>query len=84
MYAIIALERFGIVEDIKRLKTTLRDENWWVRYYSAKALISMPTMSLDRIKKLSVMVETAFERDILLQIWAETEFQCKSQLFTKL
>ena len=84
MHAIIALERFRIVEDIKLLLVTLRDDNWWVRYYSAKALIQMPTMNLDRIKKLSVMVETAFERDILLQIWAETEFQWKTQLSTKL
>jgi len=84
MHAIIALERYRIFDDVERLKVTLRDDNWWVRYYSAKALIQMPTMNLDRIKKLSVMVETAFERDILLQIWAETEFQWKTQSSTKL
>ena len=84
MFAVDALAKFGITEDVKILQKALDDENWWVRYHAAHALISMPTIDLDRIKKLSVMVETAFERDILLQIWAETEFKCKNQSFTKL
>ncbi|NNF00199.1 MAG: HEAT repeat domain-containing protein [Pyrinomonadaceae bacterium] len=84
MFSIMAIERFGHSYDIELLKRSLDDKNWWVRYYAAQALLRMPDMTTDDVKKLSVMVETDFERDILLQVLAEAEFRCKTQSSTAL
>lgn len=82
MFAIMAIERFGHAEDIKLLKKYLNDENWWVRYYAAQALMGMPDMNTEGVRKLSEQVETDFEKDILLQVLAEAEFKCKAQSST--
>ena len=82
MFAIMAIERFGLREDIELLKNHLNDDNWWVRYYAAQALLTMPDMNTESIKKLTSEVETEFEKDILQQVLAEAEFRCNTQSST--
>jgi len=84
MFAIMAIERFAHVEDIKLLRKALADENWWVRYYAAQALLGMPGVTTESLEKLSSKVDSDFERDILLQVLAEAEFRCKTQSSTTL
>lgn len=84
MFAIMALERFGVPEDIALIKLSLSDENWWVRYYAAQSLFTMPTMDRKKMEKLSVEVETKFEHDILVQVLAEDELICKNRTSTRL
>ena len=81
-FAIMAMERFGHADDTRILKGALLDENWWVRYYGAKALMKMPGMTRDKVKRIANAVEDGYERDILLQVLAEEEFKCKTHSST--
>lgn len=76
MFAVMTLGRFEHREDIKHFISTLNDLNWWVRYYSARSLMSMPALTKNNIRQLSRKLPNEFQRDILKQVLAEDEFQC--------
>lgn len=76
MFAVMTLARFGHNEDVRHFISMLNDLNWWVRYYSARALMSIPSLSRKNIRRLSNQLPNEFQRDILKQVLAEDEFQC--------
>jgi len=84
MFSVITLGRFGHKQDLTRLISTLNDLNWWVRYSSARALMSFPPLTKNNVRKLAGVLPNEFQRDILKQILAEDEFQCLNQSSTVL
>jgi len=44
-----ALGRMGAAEDVARLLRLLGDEQWWVRYRAAEALLKLPFLSRDAL-----------------------------------
>lgn len=70
------LGRLGHAEDIKRIISALNDLDWWVRYRSAMALMSMPSIGESEIEKLSQTLPNEFARDILQQVLAEKRLLC--------
>lgn len=74
------LGRFGLKKDVKLLISALNDLDWWVRYRAAQSLMQMPSMTIEKIEKLSYTLPNQFARDILQQILAETRLLCQTRL----
>lgn len=73
------LGRLGHRKDTKLLINSLNDLDWWVRYRSASALMTMPLMTEKKIKKLAKTLPNEFARDILHQVLAENRLLCYTQ-----
>ncbi len=76
LQAVLTLGRLGHDEDVDTLIAALDDRDWWVRYRSASALLNMPTMSPNRIAKITSSHPNQFAREILMQVQAEMELSC--------
>ena len=61
----------GTSQDAHYLLSLLNSRFWWVRYRAAQALVSMPFMNRQAIKRLSKSRSDIFARDMLLQMIAE-------------
>jgi HEAT repeat protein len=68
-----ALSRIGDKSDVERLMDLLNDEQWWVRYRAAHALVDMPFLSKADVAGLSLTVSDRYARDMLKQVLAEKE-----------
>jgi HEAT repeats len=79
MQVVLTLGRLGHDEDVDRLIFCLNDLDWWVRYRSAGALISMPTVTYEKVVELSETLPNQFSRDILNHVLAENRLGCLIQ-----
>jgi HEAT repeats len=79
MQVVLTLGRLGHEEDVERLIFSLNDLDWWVRYRSAGALITMPTVTYERVEELSKTLPNQFSRDILTHVLAEIRLGCLIQ-----
>lgn len=69
--AVNALGSLAGEQDVPALEASLSDENWWVRYRSAQALVSLPFLSYDELIALRDRQADRFARDIIEQAIAE-------------
>jgi hypothetical protein len=79
MQVVLTLGRLGHEEDVERLILSLNDLDWWVRYRSAGALITMPTVIYEQVEILSKTLPNQFSRDILNHVLAEIRLGCLIQ-----
>jgi HEAT repeat protein len=79
MQVVLTLGRLGNEEDVDRLVFSLNDLDWWVRYRSAGALISMPAVSYEYVENLAKTLPNQFSRDILNHVLAEIRMGCLIQ-----
>lgn len=71
MHSASALGRFGGNNEIPLLIELLKDQEWWVRYRSAQALVSMPFLTNDKINNIRETIDDRFARDIVDQVLSE-------------
>ncbi|MGV1100826.1 HEAT repeat domain-containing protein [Thiovibrio sp. JS02] len=71
MQAMAALGRIGQRQDLPLLLQGLSDEQWWVRYRAAQALIRMPGMNREELRLIHDNLEDLFARSMLAQTMAE-------------
>jgi len=76
LHAAQALGRMGTREDEWHLRRALADPQWWVRYRAAQALAQLPSMDVDRLRRVTYDIEDRYGRDILRQVIAERELAC--------
>jgi HEAT repeats len=79
MQVVLTLGRMGHEEDVERLILSLNDLDWWVRYRSAGALITMPTVTFSQIELLAKTLPNQFSRDILNHVLSEIRLGCLIQ-----
>jgi HEAT repeat protein len=58
-------------EDAGRLEKLLADEEWWVRYRAAKALVRLAGVTAAELEQIRARVHDGQARDILDQAIAE-------------
>ncbi len=63
--------RTGVAQDEQLLISALHDKEWWVRYRSAQALASLPSVDLEKLENIAAAQTDNFGRDILRQVMAE-------------
>lgn len=73
LHAYALLGRIGGKSDLPVLLKGLSDKEWWVRYRSAQALISMPVFTRIEMSQIYSDLEDRYARDILKQAIAEKE-----------
>lgn len=71
MQAARLLGRMGRREDLPRLEKLLADEEWWVRYRAALALVRLPAVTPAEIEHIRTRQHDPYARDILEQAMAE-------------
>lgn len=71
MHAATALGRIGEMADSVRLEPLLGDSVWWVRYRTAQALLALPGMGVEAVRKVQQRQSDAYGRDIIDQVLAE-------------
>ncbi len=69
--AIQVLGRIGDSSDVALLTKLLSDSHWWVRYRSARALLTLPDTPIARLEQIRNTLEDRFAADILGQAIAE-------------
>jgi len=72
-HAAACIGRIGTKEDEKKLVTMLADQEWWVRYRAAQAIVDLPSFSMARMHKLKQELKDRYARDILDQAIAEKQ-----------
>jgi HEAT repeat protein len=65
------LGRIGQQEHVSLLEALLRDREWWVRYRAAQAIVSLPFMGPNRLRKLRQQQTDHYAVDMLQQAMAE-------------
>ena len=73
MAAARALGRLGGPDDRKLLVEMLSDRHWWVRYHAGEALVAMPFVDRDDLRKIRAMLPDRYAADMLGQVLAEHE-----------
>jgi len=66
-----ALGSIGMPEDRKLLTNMLGDPSWWVRYHAARALVALPFVKIDELRKIRAVLPDRFAADMLGQAIAE-------------
>ena len=66
-----ALGRIGGSVDQDLLLGLMADQNWWVRYRAAQALVGMPGVVADDMVQLRRIIGDRYARDMLDQVLAE-------------
>ncbi|NTW05616.1 MAG: HEAT repeat domain-containing protein, partial [Peptococcaceae bacterium] len=69
-----AVNTLGDLADINSLDdfvAKLHDQNWWVRYRSAQAIINMPLITRSQTDNIISSLDDQFAKDILEQVMAE-------------
>lgn len=74
VHAANAMGRIGINEDVPALVELLSDPEWWVRYRSAQALVSLPFMRDEDLIALKDQLTDKYARDIFTQAMEEKRF----------
>jgi hypothetical protein len=72
-HAAACIGRIGTKEDEKKLVALLADQEWWVRYRAAQAIVALPSSSMGRIHALKEELKDRYARDILDQAVAEKQ-----------
>lgn len=70
-HAAACIGRIGTEKDEKKLVALLADQEWWVRYRAAQAIVDLPSFSMARIHKLKEGLKDRYAMDILDQAIAE-------------
>ncbi|PWF45378.1 HEAT repeat domain-containing protein [Massilia glaciei] len=65
------LGQIGERADVAILTRLLADEQWWVRYRAAQALVGLPFYGRDEVEALAAGADDRFVGDILRQVLAE-------------
>lgn len=65
------LGRLGRREDYRILEPLLSDDEWWVRYRAAQAIVKLPFLGPNALRKLCNRQSDRYARDILRQALAE-------------
>lgn len=71
MQAAVTLGRLGVPGDEKRLMAMLTDEQWWVRYRAAHALVSLTFMKTEQIRHIQKSQTDPYAQDIISHVLAE-------------
>jgi HEAT repeat protein len=71
MQAANLLGRFGRREDYRILEPLLSDAEWWVRYRAAQAIVKLPFLGPNALRKLRDRQEDRYAHDILRHALAE-------------
>jgi HEAT repeat protein len=71
MQAAALLGRMGRAEDTERLERLLTDEEWWVRYRAAKALVRLKALSRSDLERFQSRLRDPYAYDALEQALAE-------------
>ncbi len=71
MQAAKVLGRVGEEEHVSLLVALLNDQQWWVRYRAAQAIVSLPFLGPNRLRRMQRDCTDAFAADILQQVFAE-------------
>jgi HEAT repeat protein len=71
MQAAALLGRMGRAEDVGRLEKRLSDQEWWVRYRAAKALVGLPTLTRPALEAIRSRLRDPYACDVLEQAMAE-------------
>lgn len=71
MQAASLLGRSGRREDYGVLEPLLSDQEWWVRYRSAQAIVKLPFLGPKALRKLLQRQQDRYAQDILRQAMAE-------------
>jgi len=68
----IALGRIGDRQDVARLLALAGDANRWVRMRAAQALVALPGVSADEVRRWAEQASDRFAHDALVQALAES------------
>lgn len=71
MHAAAALGRAGEREHLHLLEDLLSDSEWWVRYRSAQAIVSLPFLGPNALRQLRDRQHDRYARDMMTQGMAE-------------
>ena len=63
--------RLGQQEHVEPLERMLTDRHWWVRYRAAQALVSLPFVGPNSLRRIAAAHGDPFARDIMAQALAE-------------
>jgi HEAT repeat protein len=69
--AAICLGKIGTEEDEDRLVHSAGDQEWWVRFRSAQALASLPSMTIERLEEIAGEHKNLYAQDAILKIIKE-------------
>lgn len=68
-----ALGRIGAPEHVPLLTRLLADEEWWVRYRAAQALVTLPFLGPNALRRLRDTQEDPYAGDMLAHAMAEAD-----------
>ena len=71
MQAAVTLGRLGVPGDEQRLTAILSDEQWWVRYRAAQALMRLSFVKRDDMLRIEQAQTDGYARDIIEHVLAE-------------
>ncbi|MBD0315530.1 MAG: HEAT repeat domain-containing protein [Nitrospiraceae bacterium] len=71
LQAVIALGKAGTEEDEERLVGLLDDAQWWVRYRAGEALLSLPSMTGEKLVRLQTSLTTLESQEIVAPLLAK-------------
>lgn len=75
LLAVEALGRIAGKQDTQRIARLLCDEQWWVRYRAAQALVALPWLGAGKVAAIESAQHDPFAREILHQAIAEVGFR---------
>jgi HEAT repeat protein len=75
LLAVEAVGRIGERDDVERIAGLLSDEQWWVRYRAAQALVHIPWLDGAELEAIQSRQQDRFARQILRQAISELKFQ---------
>ena len=71
MQAAVTLGRLGVPGDDQRLIAILTDQQWWVRYRAAQALLRMSFVGAENMRRIQAAQTDGYARDIIKHVLAE-------------
>ena len=71
VHAATALGRLGQQQDVPLLTRMLGDEQWWVRYRAAQALVNLPFVTQAQLHDIEQQLSDKFARHMLRHVLAE-------------
>jgi hypothetical protein len=73
MQGAVTLGRLGVPGDEALLVGLLTDKQWWVRYRAAQALLKLPFIGRDNLRRLQAEQTDKYARDIIEHVLKEQE-----------
>jgi HEAT repeat protein len=71
MQAAVTLGRLGVPGDEQLLVAILSDQQWWVRYRAAQALMTLGFVNIDGMRRILNSQTDNYARDIIKHVLAE-------------